>query len=49
VKEILAGEVSFQHPHRDKSLRGQMVELQLEDTAAAAKDVLFVGHRPLLF
>ena len=29
-------------------LRGQMVELKLEDNAAATDDVLFVGGRPLL-
>jgi len=48
VGEILPGEVQFKHPHRDKMLRGQMVELQLEDGAAATDDVLFVGGRPLL-
>jgi len=47
VVEILPGEVQFKHPHRDKMLRGQMVELQLED-GAATDDVLFVGGRPLL-
>jgi hypothetical protein len=48
VMEILPGEVQFKHPHRDKLLRGQMVELKLEDGAAATDDVLFVGGRPLL-
>ena len=47
VLEILPGEVSFKHPHRDKMLRGQMVELKLEDGADATDDVLFVGGRPL--
>jgi hypothetical protein len=47
VMEILPGEVQFKHPHRDKMLRGQMVELKLEDGAAATDDVLFVGGRPL--
>jgi hypothetical protein len=48
VLEVLPGEVQFKHPHRDKTLRGQMVELQLDDGAAAATDdVLFVGGKPL--
>ncbi len=48
VLDVLPGEVQFKHPHRDKQLRGQMVELHLEDGAAATDDVLFVGGRPLL-
>ena len=51
ILEVLPGEVQFKHPHRDKQLRGQMVELKLDadDPEAAADDVLFVGGRPLLF
>jgi len=51
VLEVLPGEVQFKHPHRDKGLRGQMVEVKLdaEDPEAAAEDVLFVGGRPVLF
>jgi hypothetical protein len=49
VLEVLPGEVQFKHPHRDTMLRGQMVELQLEDGDAATDDVLFAGGRPLLF
>jgi hypothetical protein len=48
VLEVLPGEVSFKHPKRDKQLRGQMIELKLEDGVAATDDVLFVGGRPLL-
>lgn len=50
VLEVLPGEVQFKHPHRDKQLRGQMVELKLDsdDAGAAADDVLFVGGKPLL-
>lgn len=48
VLEVLPGEVQFKHPNRDKMLRGQMVELKLEDASAATDDVLFVGGRPLL-
>jgi hypothetical protein len=50
VLEVLPGEVQFKHPHRDKQLRGQMVELKLdkEDADAASDDVLFAGGKPLL-
>jgi hypothetical protein len=48
VVDVLPGEVQFKHPTRDKMLRGQMVELKLEDEADATDDVLFVGGRPLL-
>jgi hypothetical protein len=50
VVEVLPGEVVFKHPHREKTLRGRMVELALDDDedAAAEDDVLFVGGRPLL-
>ncbi|MCW5807585.1 MAG: hypothetical protein KIT31_34840, partial [Deltaproteobacteria bacterium] len=51
VLEVLPGEVQFKHPHRDRMLRGQMVELRLdpEDGDAATDDVLFVGGKPILF
>jgi flagellar basal body-associated protein FliL len=50
VIEVLPGEVSGRHPHRDKSLRGQLVEIKLddEDAEAGADEVLFVGGKPLL-
>lgn len=48
VLDVLPGEVVFKHPNRDKQLRGQMLELRLEDGADATDDVLFVGGRPLL-
>ena len=49
VLEVLPGEVQFKHPHRDKMLRGQMVEMKLDedDEDAAAGDVLYVGGKPL--
>ncbi len=49
VIEVLQGEVQFKHPQRDKMLRGQMVEMKLdeEDDDAAAGDVLYIGGKPL--
>jgi hypothetical protein len=47
VLAVLPGEVQFKDPHKDNMLRGQMVELKLDDGEAATDDVLFVGHRPL--
>ncbi|MCX5743814.1 MAG: hypothetical protein NT062_15085, partial [Proteobacteria bacterium] len=49
VLEVLPGEVVFKHPHKDKQLRGQMVEVKLdaEDADAAEDEVLFVGGKPL--
>jgi len=46
VVEVLPGEVTFKHPHKDQMLRGQMVELKL-DNGAAQEDVLFAGGKPL--
>jgi hypothetical protein len=50
VLEVLPGEVQFKHPHRDKMLRGQIIELKLdkEDGEAASDDVLFAGGKTLL-
>jgi hypothetical protein len=48
VIEVMPGEVTFKHPHREKILRGQMVVIDLEDGSAAEDDVLFVGGAPLL-
>ena len=49
VKAIMPGEVTSKHPHREKMLRGQMIELALDDADAAEENVLFVGRKPLLF
>lgn len=46
VVEVLPGEVTFKHPHKDTMLRGQMIELKL-DSGAAQEDVLFAGGKPL--
>jgi hypothetical protein len=48
VREVLPGEVSWKHPHRDKVMRGQLILLDLKDGSAATDEVLFVGGRPLL-
>ncbi len=48
VIDVLPGEVQFKHPTRDKMLRGQMVELRLDEDTDATDDVLFVGGRPML-
>lgn len=48
VIEVLPGEVTFKHPHREKILRGQMVVIDLDEADAAEDDVLFVGGKPLL-
>ena len=49
VIDVLPGEVQFKHPQRDKTLRGQMIEMKMdeENDDAAADDVLFVGGKPL--
>jgi hypothetical protein len=49
VIEVLPGEVQFKHPTRDKTIRGQLVALKLDDDSDATDEVLFVGGRPLLF
>lgn len=51
VIELLPGEVSGRHPHRDKSLRGQLVEIKLdpENAEAGETEVLYVGGKPFLF
>ena len=49
VLEVLPGEVTFKHPHRDKQVRGQLVELRLDVASAAQDDVLFAGGAPLGF
>jgi hypothetical protein len=48
IVEVMQGEVSFKHPHREKVLRGRMIVVDLKDKSAAEDDVLFVGGRPLL-
>jgi hypothetical protein len=47
VLEVLPGEVTFKHPHRDTEVRGQMVELRMTDVDAAQSDVLFLERAPL--
>jgi hypothetical protein len=47
VAKILDGEFSAKHPLDNRDVRGQMVELDLRDQAAAQKNTLFARHRPL--
>jgi hypothetical protein len=47
VVQILPGEVPVQHPKRDSTLRGRMVELQLTEASSAQQEVLFLGGPPL--
>jgi hypothetical protein len=47
VVEVLPGEVTFRHPKRNTMMRGQLVELHLDDVDAGQSDVLFAGGRPL--
>lgn len=49
VLQVLPGEIQFKNPHRDATVRGQMVELKLTDSDAATDEVLFVGGEPLGF
>ena len=49
VVEVLRGEINFKHPHKEATVRGQMVQLKLTDEAAAKDDVLFLGSAPLGF
>ncbi|MGE0547110.1 MAG: hypothetical protein AB7R00_08645 [Kofleriaceae bacterium] len=50
VLEVIPGEVQFRHPHRDKNLRGQLVEVKFEEDEldAGMEEHLFVGGRPFL-
>ena len=51
VLAVLPGEVQAKHPHRDKMMRGQMVELRLDagEEAAVEDDTLFIGSKPIGF
>jgi hypothetical protein len=48
VIEVLPGEVTFKHPHREKILRGQMIVIDVDEAEATEEDVLFLGGAPLL-
>ncbi len=51
VIAVVPGEVQFRHPHRDKNLRGQLVEVKFDDDdpAAGMEEHLFVGGKPFIF
>ncbi|MBL9013277.1 MAG: hypothetical protein JNL83_03820 [Myxococcales bacterium] len=50
VIELLPGEVTGRHPSRDKTLRGQFVEIKLDEENADAGelDVVFIGGKPFI-
>lgn len=47
IVEVIPGEVSFKHPKRSTQMRGQLVELLLDDARAGHDEVLFAGTPPL--
>jgi hypothetical protein len=49
IQAVLPGEVPIRHPHDDSLIRGQMIEMQLDDAAAAQDLVLYVNGAPLFF
>jgi hypothetical protein len=51
VTAVIPGEVQFRHPHRDKNLRGQLVEVKFDDDDpdAGMEEHLFVGGKPFIF
>lgn len=49
VVSLLSGEMAFKHPLHNTQLRGQPVQVQLDDPHDAERKVLFVGSRPVLF
>jgi hypothetical protein len=49
VVAVLSGEMSFKHPLHNTMLRGQSVQVQLDNPHAAERTVLFAGGRPILF
>ena len=46
VRTQLSGEVTDSHPQSGNSMRGVMVEIDLEDREAAGEKALFVGKKP---
>jgi len=46
VRSQLSGEVTDNHPQTGSSLRGVMVEIDLDDREAAGEKALFVGKKP---
>lgn len=51
VLAVIPGEVQFRHPHRDKNLRGQLIEVRFDDDEpeAGMEEHLFVGGKPFIF
>jgi hypothetical protein len=46
VRTQLSGEVTDSHPQSGSSMRGVMVEINLDDREAAGENALFVGKKP---
>jgi len=46
VRSKLSGEVTDNHPQSGSSMRGVMVEIDLDDREAAGEEALFVGKKP---
>ena len=49
VKHVFTDEETVQHPIFKNQIRGSLVELNMTDYQATKNQVLFVGHKPLLF
>jgi hypothetical protein len=49
VRDVLPGEVSLKHPLHNAVLRGQMVEIEVDDKRAVELPVLFSGQAPLFW
>jgi hypothetical protein len=47
VVAVLPGEVPVRNPHDESTLRGQMIEMHLDDADAARDQVLFADGKPL--
>lgn len=48
VLEVLPGEITFKHPKRDATMRGQLIQLQMVVPEAAQSSVLFLDGAPFL-
>jgi hypothetical protein len=49
IVDRLDGEVAVKHPVRNQTIRGQTLQVQLDEARWARHPVLFAGSRPVLF